>query len=404
MNALKNANTSLQDALTEKTKHDIQTQIDAFGEERDKLLKEYDEQIAKLDQIKDKWSEIADNIKYAQDIAKANEILGTGWQEKILSGNDDALYQQFKNNYENVEAQKELYEKQIETNEKLSTLMEDYLDAYQQGTLSLHEVISKFDELIASAKDGLSTNDYLDAILNLNGDRDASSALSGIQDELSGSYDMFREYLGIAEGNNKLFAQYTSTWEEIRKAVTEQLELLKKQATEEARRVSSSGEPFSINKKLKKIITSKGPNWNTPDGPATGPGKEIEVREKQKQYKDGLKMGAVQSSPSQNVETIQALGLRKLKPDEVLATLHVGEVVVNPEQMERMVGNYQSALMAPVVFKCPELTSGTSSGQNKVEINFGDITLPNVKNGEEFAESLKRNFDPMMTQYFSKLF
>lgn len=37
-------------------------------------------------------------------------------------------------------------------------------------------------------------------------------------------------------------------------------------------------------------------------------------------------------------------------------------------------------------------------------MSFGDITLPSVTNGQDFAESLAAQFQPAMNQVFSKIF
>ena len=39
-----------------------------------------------------------------------------------------------------------------------------------------------------------------------------------------------------------------------------------------------------------------------------------------------------------------------------------------------------------------------------VNISLGDMTLPNVTNGSEFAQTLSQTIEPTMNQYFSKFF
>ena len=39
-----------------------------------------------------------------------------------------------------------------------------------------------------------------------------------------------------------------------------------------------------------------------------------------------------------------------------------------------------------------------------IQMSFGDITLPSVTNGQDFAESLAAQFQPAMNQVFSKIF
>ena len=89
---IQNAQKELEDAVYNKKVNDLESQISGLEEERDKLLTGYDEQIEKLDQIKERWSSIASDIKLAADAIKANELLGIGWENKVLAGNDNGIY------------------------------------------------------------------------------------------------------------------------------------------------------------------------------------------------------------------------------------------------------------------------------------------------------------------------
>ena len=99
-------------------------------------------------------------------------------------------------------------------------------------------------------------------------------------------------------------------------------------------------------------------------------------------------------SSSDKFNAIQALGLKKLEPDEIPAILHAGEGVVNGRQQSNILSNMNGAL---------SLGAGNKLGA-MINISMGDLTLPNVTNGKEFAESLAQNFTPIMNQYFSKVF
>ena len=133
-----------------------------------------------------------------------------------------------------------MYQKQIDATEKVSSLMEQYIAAFQDGSMSYQDVLSKFDELILAAKDGFSSQEYLDAILNSTGNKDTVSALENIQNQMSGSYNDFKEYLKVANTNSETISKYTSTWEEIKKTLEEQLATLK----EAGRGRSKKGKQF----------------------------------------------------------------------------------------------------------------------------------------------------------------
>ena len=75
-----------------------------------------------------------------------------GWEIKVTTGEDKDIFDAMVKNYETVEAQKEMYQKQIDATEKVSSLMEQYIAAFQDGSMSYQDVLSKFDELILAAR------------------------------------------------------------------------------------------------------------------------------------------------------------------------------------------------------------------------------------------------------------
>ena len=405
IDAVRNANKAHEDALYNKAKYELEQQIKSLEEERDALLESYDEQIDKLGEVKDRWSEIADNIRKANEAALASEIFGSGWEIKVTTGEDKDIFDAMVKNYETVEAQKEMYQKQIDATEKVSSLMEQYIAAFQDGSMSYQDVLSKFDELILAAKDGFSSQEYLDAILNSTGNKDTVSALENIQNQMSGSYNDFQEYLKVANTNSETISKYTSTWEEIKKTLEEQLATLKKLAEEEAKKVSNS-KPSSSGGGGKGHSSSKGPNWNTPDGPATGPAKEIEEREKQKKsipaYKDGIENGAIQKEDSEVVKKLKALMTGNHDDNAVPIIAHPGEVVLNEEQQRMLISNFENI---PVSLPTPPQFVFASDSVDRLRtfnFNMGDINLNSVDNTQKLVDTLSREFEGALRQSLSK--
>ena len=405
IDAVRNANKAHEDALYNKAKYELEQQIKSLEEEREALLESYDEQIDKLGEVKDRWSEIADNIRIANEAALASEIFGSGWEIKVTTGEDKDIFDAMVKNYETVEAQKEMYQKQIDATEKVSSLMEQYIAAFQDGSMSYQDVLSKFDELILAAKDGFSSQEYLDAILNSTGNKDTVSALENIQNQMSGSYNDFKEYLKVANTNSETISKYTSTWEEIKKTLEEQLATLNKLAEEEAKKVSNS-KPSSSGGGGKGHSSSKGPNWNTPDGPATGPAKEIEEREKQKKslpaYKDGIENGAIQKEDSDVVKKLKALMTGNHDDNAVPIIAHPGEVVLNEEQQRMLISNFENI---PVSLPTPPQFVFASDSVDRLRtfnFNMGDINLNSVDNTQKLVDTLSREFEGALRQSLSK--
>lgn len=104
--AIRDAQEGVDDAKLEIQKQSIQDQIDALDDEIDRyndlidqINKAADTQIDALEQIKNKWQEVIDQQEHAKNISLLMGEFGTDAVTKILTGNDDDLLAQWKNNY-----------------------------------------------------------------------------------------------------------------------------------------------------------------------------------------------------------------------------------------------------------------------------------------------------------------
>ena len=281
---------ALQDAEYNKAKYDLQKQIDSLEEERDALLKSYDNQLDSLNKIKDKWSEITDQIQLAADKAKAENLFGAGWEDKVLSGNDDDLYNMFKDLYTATSEQKNKVDEQISSNERIADMMQIYADRFQSGAMTYDQAMAGINSLATSMKDGYSALENLGDLMKADNIADlgsiASSATNKISESLtdlssimervknnystmdpatweevkhdvkeqakaseslSASMNEFNQYLGTFKENTEAINKYTKTWDEMRDDLQSQLESLKKaaEALEKMSSSSSSGRKHS---------------------------------------------------------------------------------------------------------------------------------------------------------------
>lgn len=281
---------ALQDAEFSKAKYDLQKQIDSLEEERDALLESYDDQLDSLNKIKDKWSEITDQIQLAADKAKAENLFGAGWEDKVLSGNDDDLYNMFKNLYTATSEQKDKVDEQISSNERIADMMQIYADRFQSGAMTYDQAMAGINSLATSMKDGYSALENLGDLMKADNIADlgsiASSATNKISasltdlssimervknnystmdpatweevkhdvkeqakasESLSASMNEFNQYLGTFKENTEAINKYTKTWDDMRDDLQSQLESLKKaaEALEKMSSSSSSGRKHS---------------------------------------------------------------------------------------------------------------------------------------------------------------
>lgn len=106
---IRNAQKDVDDAKLEIEKQNIQDQIDLIDDEIskyndliDQINKAADDQIDALERIKNKWQETIDLQEYTKNVSLFTNEFGTDAINKLLTGNDDDLLAQWKNNYVNT--------------------------------------------------------------------------------------------------------------------------------------------------------------------------------------------------------------------------------------------------------------------------------------------------------------
>lgn len=399
--AIRSAQDSKNDADYNKTVHDLQTQISGLEEERDNLLKGYDDQIEKLDEIKDRWSSITEEIKLAADSLKAEELWGADWQDKILSGNDADMLGSIKDLYSTISDQKNQYEEQIASNERIADMMNKYMESWQNGSITYDQAMSGIKDLAAQMKDGYSSLEHLGAIMGLNGATDLGSLLDKMQNSANASVDQFEDYMKIVKENADALDKYNSSWEEMQKNIKDQITALEKLANEASKVVETIRHHSSGGGS-----DNKGPNTNDKDFVNSGPGVALAnalVEKEIPKYHDG---GVVRTKDS-NSKFIELISAKDLKPDEVSAILRKGEFVMTPEQQNMLKENFIN--YSPVSYKPPMMDMSSLAVQNRnlppnVTVTMGDIALANVKDPDGFMRFIKSNFDFAMGQEYSKTF
>ncbi|MBS4984300.1 hypothetical protein [Hungatella hathewayi] len=406
--AIRDASQGLADAQYNKLVQDLGNQITALEEERDKLLESYDTQIEKLGEIKDKWSSIVDEIQLAADVSKADNLLGQGWQDKILSGNDDDIYKLFKGLYENTSSQKSQLEEQTASNERIAEMMNQFVTRYQEGSISYEQAMAGIRELSEQMKDGYSSLEQLNALLGLNGVDNLESLLQNMQTSANASVNQFSDYMEIVKANADAMNQYTSSWEEMQQNIKDQIAALKRLA-EEAAKAAEVVKTYVSNDRNDSSSGSRGPNVNDNHYVSSGPGHTAEAladaiagRKEILEYHSGGLVGA-KETPSRYIGLLSSKNLSK---DEVYGKLLKREWVLTEEQQRILDANVQSILKASSV---PMLNTGSNlsylaeKSSPSINITMGDTILENVSRPDEFARALATQFRPLLRQEMSKL-
>lgn len=420
---IREAQKAYQDAQYSKTKNDLQEQLDALNDQLDDYNDKVDEQIEALDKIKEKWSEIAENVTEAQNATLATDYLGAGWKDKVLSGNDADIYNAFKNQYEQNASQIQMYEKQIESTEKIYSLLNEYVDAYKAGTISYEATKSAIENLTSQLNKNLDANTnlantlkYAQLVTGANG-QSVEQVLAGIQSDIATSGANLITSLEKYQQNSKLISEQTSSWQQLTNNVAEMLSVLKdvRKNLKKAERDDDEDEDDDDSGSSKKHHTSKtdGPgksSWSNKDE-NNGPGAEIN-RKKAGIAHDGLAAGVVGKNGETSSEAwLKAHGLQKLDAKEYPYILKLGEQVINEEQRQTLMSNVKNAYSSAYADGVKRGINAAASAMNQVNnktytVNapIGKIVLENVQNSQDLAEDLMNNFKMTMAQQFSKFY
>ncbi|GLB26632.1 hypothetical protein LXJ15735_28730 [Lacrimispora xylanolytica] len=372
---LRDAQEAVQSAKFDMETDKIQTQIDELQETLDGLNEKYQDQIDSLQKISDKWSEISEKITQAQNEVKADELLGVGWKDKVLSGKNVELFNNFSGMYANTAEQLRQYQEQIDNTNNIYSLLEDYINSYKEGTLSYDQALTGINNLLAQMNQTMSAEgnlqniyDYLGA---MNGTAaNAENVLSGIKQGFANTatelIDSFKQY----NQNAGLISEYTSSWQQLTDNVASMLNVLEEvrdnlENASEDDDDDEDGSPFR-----------KGSSGYVNSGPGVA-------------YKNGIENGLVGASSTSNREAkMKLLGLKKMDQDEISAILHKNEAVFNPEQQDILLKNLATAWnIAPSKINYSTL-SPNRPNLTKQEFKFGNINIQECNNTEGLASGI----------------
>ncbi|POO87853.1 hypothetical protein [Clostridium sp. 3-3] len=391
--AVSDAQQALLDSQYNLEKYNLQEQIDKAQESLDLYNDGLQDQIDALQKISDKWSEISNKITQAQNEAKADEILGSGWKDKVLSGNDTALFNTFSGMYANTAEQLKKYQEQIDSTNNIQSLLEDYIASYKSGEITYAEAVKGINGLLSQLNQKMSATDNLQNIFDYLGTvndtaANADAILEGIQ---SGLKDTATELLKSLEQYNKnsgMISEYTSSWQQLTNNVSDMLKVLKEVRDNQRDNYDRDDDDDNDNT---RYGGGKDGSPGTPgkgDYVNSGPGVKLATSRK-----DGITRGLVGSTSDSDKEaSMKLLGLKKLNPDELPAVLHMGEAVFNQEQQHKLLENFRTAYgIQPNIPDYSSTLNNVKALDRSAApiINFYDgITIEKCDTPDEFAKGI----------------
>lgn len=396
---LRNAEESVQDALAALKKQELQDQMDALDDALDDYNDKLQDTLDSLQKISDKWSEIASKKEQQVNETTATDILGKGWKDKVLSGNDADIFQMFSKLYSDNVDQINKYQEQIDSTEHISSLIQEYIDSYKAGTLTYEEAQAGIHDLVSQMNQKMSAMDNLQNIYNYMGKvydtaADGNSVFGGIQKAFKESGDQLISSLQQYQANAGLISESMSSWQQLTNNVESIKDILEdvKDNLKDTERDSDSKKDKDDNVRGSGNSRATGKHSSKSVYGSSGFSAE--------KHHSGVFSGAVGSSSADKTDKIKVLEAEKLEPNEVPAVLERGEMVFTPEQMEKLVASFSATAYVPdrswIKSMYPSATVNTKP--NVVNISVGDVNLPDVRDVDGFAKAMNRDFKGIMRQ------
>ena len=429
--AIRDATESLQDAEANIKKNQLEKEKEALEDQLDDINDKYDDLYDKLDKIANKWEKIQSDREQASNEKVADRYLGDDWINKVLSGNDDDIYDAFKELYnQNVDSQ-EQYDSQIKSTEQIQTLVNTYISAYRSGTLTRDQAISGIRNVLASVNQEMTAGDNVRNILAYLSTQNSTGAttndiLAATQSQLSNTANDIMASLDVYESNSNMITKYMSTFPQLQDTVSSMLNTIDDvdDSLDDINDTLSDGfddvvEALGSWRKQQeeeddddddgdtstKHDTYDAPNgWQSSDKFDGGNGKQGYEAGWTRKYADGIKEGIIGNvGDKEKYMAIREMATTNLKPDEQPILAHSGEIVLNPDQQKQLLKNIQQSAITPdMLLKPVNVPMLSNSSDQNITMNFGDLSFPDVRDVDGFAKAVARDFPGLMRQAMSK--
>lgn len=426
--SVREAQNDLQTAKDNAKKNELQREIDKINDDADDL--------------KEKWEKIEGDSSYKVDVEAAAKLAGMSvdeFKERILTNNDDELYHTIKNSYEDTAQQQADVEEISDTLSTITTLIEEINTKYLANELTADQAKAMVEQLINAGKDGLTGQEELNNRLNIEQQESADSAVQSAKDAIANTTEEYNDIVQQTVDNTTIIAEYQKKETELAQEIKDELEKAKEayQNTVDAENThgsyssssshshdsddsptTSSTEEYhnkyiisgmTVNEYFDKVdsdsssgghsdssnYTSSKSSSSSSSSSSGGPGVNLH-------YADGIENGTISlgaNTADEKFRILQDFATQGFKASEVPVIADLGEAVLNPRQQSNILSAINQSAATGMV-------AGASmrSVSPVVNISLGDMTLPNVTNGSEFAQTLSQTIEPTMNQYFSKFF
>lgn len=287
--------------------------------------------------------------------------------------------------------------------------MQVFVDRFIDGSITYENALSGITELSNSIKNGYTSLEELNGLMNIDGLESMAGIAGSVENQINESVSMLAEYIDVAKINNDAISAYTQTWEEMSQMIDKQLEALKKAAEALEKWVAeqkynhsdsdSDGDniDYTNNTSSGTITTSAdGRGYDNPDYSDTR-----SFDDDDDEFHVGIEKGTIGKAKRSRVDFLKEIATKKMKPGERYIKALDTEVVLTKEQQGTLMNNFMNLSSMPVSLVKPIDTSALkslNSRANEVNINIGDLILPDVRDVDKFAKEMGSRFNLLMAQ------
>ena len=382
--AIRDAQVDYDEAVFNKRISDLNAQINI-----------HDEEIKRLNKIKEQWSEI---VTIAQGLVDINKALAydSDFVSKVLSG-DINLLDSISFNMNDLYQQKSDAEDEQKKYQDLEKAINDIVDSYNLS--------NSYEEAHQQILNILQT-DYPELFNKYNTE---SEKLQEIIDKKLNNAKTTKESSeninkAVNESNKKILNSYTTLQEDLTEVFTNLNTLLDTYVTNTKTMASTISTAITeIQNKINSLpslnanisITS---TTTTEDDKKSSGKKDTkkDVKTAGKSH-SGLELGYLgEKSESADKKAFKYIALDEIDDNEMLRLVQKGEAVLTPNQIGTVMSNFRN--LAEV--KLPTFIPNTSS--NSVSFN-GDIVINNpIGDTQKLAREIKQNFGNTILQELYK--
>lgn len=343
----------------------------------------YDEEIKRLNKIKERWTDISTE---AENLVLINKALlyDSGFVGKVLEENSNFLIG-ISSTYSSLLSQKSMYEDQQEDYTTLQDIINDTVQMYDLEAIGYKEAKQRIKNAI--------TQYYPEIVANYENEEETLDRVA----------EKKLEDAGVTEETTESNVEQI---EETNELILESYQTLLTDLTAVFGELNAMMNTFASNadtmaKSVKKSINSiknKIDSLATTDFSVTvTSGSESADEKSAGKSHSGLELGYIgESSLSQDKKDFKYIALSKLKDDEIVRVLQRGEAVLDSSQIQNTMSNFRKLAQVKVPTIIPNAT------QNKL-VNFnGDIVIHGVQDTNSFAKALKAQLPQTILQELYK--